>query len=203
MKRMVYGFFALAVGLSMAQRVSAHFKLLAPQSWIVEDERLGDPQKAAPCGGTLTDPGKPSNIVSKVQGGQKLHIKVMETVFHPGYYRVALAVNSRMELPPDPMVMTRDSARGPTSVAAMIQYPPQVPILADGLFQHTTKSADPFETDVEIPNISCPKCTLQIIEFMAEHGLNNPGDYSYHHCADIQITADSTKPIDARWPKAR
>ena len=36
--------------------------------------------------------------------------------------------------------------------------------------------------------------------FMAEHGLNVDGDYSYHHCADLQITADASKPIDTRWP---
>ena len=48
------------------------------------------------------DPGKPTNVVSKVQGGSMLHIKMQETVYHPGFYRVALAVNSRAELPPDP-----------------------------------------------------------------------------------------------------
>ena len=30
-----------------------------------------------------------------------LHIKLLETIYHPGHYRVALAVNSVDELPPD------------------------------------------------------------------------------------------------------
>jgi hypothetical protein len=38
------------------------------------------------------------------------------------------------------------------------------------------------------------------VQFMAEHGVNNPGNFTYHHCADLQITADPTKPIDMRWP---
>jgi hypothetical protein len=38
---------------------------------------------------------------------------------------------------------------------------------------------------------------------MAEHGLNAQGDFSYHHCADVQITADPKKPIDTRWPGQR
>jgi hypothetical protein len=59
--------------------------------------------------------------------------------------------------------------------------------------------ADPWETDVTLPNISCSKCTLQIIEFMAEHGRNGDGDFSYHHCAELQITADPSKPIDRAW----
>jgi hypothetical protein len=177
---------------------SAHFRLLEPQSWLVESS-LGDPQKLGPCGGTTANPGTPSNIVNKVQGGQTLHIKVQETVFHPGHYRVALAVNSRAQLPPDPAANTRDSERGPWSVSAPIQDPPQIPVLADGLFAHTSRQTDPWATDVQIPNINCDHCTLQITQFMADHGLNKDGGYYYHHCADLQIAADPSKPIDTRW----
>ena len=38
-------------------------------------------------------------------------------------YRVALAVNSREELPADPKVTTRDSEKGPWSVSAEIMSP--------------------------------------------------------------------------------
>ncbi|HEY0266074.1 MAG TPA: hypothetical protein VGC16_04935, partial [Rhizomicrobium sp.] len=71
----------------------AHFKLLAPASWIAENA-LGDPQKAAPCGGTNTDYGKPTYAVTDVKGGAAVHVKVQETVYHPGHYRIAPAVNS-------------------------------------------------------------------------------------------------------------
>src|SRR2546425_2523625 len=106
---------ALAV---ITQRASAHFKLLEPASWLIESDR-GDPQKAGPCGGTNTDWGKPSNIVGKAVGGTALHIKVQETVYHPGHYRVSLAVNSPTELPLDPVATTRDSEKGPISVSAV------------------------------------------------------------------------------------
>src|SRR6516162_10415782 len=101
----------------------AHFKLLAPASWIIEDER-GDPQKAAPCGGTNTDFGKPSWAVTQATGGSALHIRVQETIYHPGHYRVALAVNSPTELPVDPKAttMTDDKARV-MSVSAEIMNP--------------------------------------------------------------------------------
>ena len=190
------------LGLALAMPLAeAHFKLLSPQSWIVEND-LGDPQKAGPCGGTSANAGTPSNAVNKVQGGQKLHLKLQETVFHPGHYRVALAA-SRAELPQDPETATRESARGPQSISAVIDKAPKAPVLADGLFVHTAKASDAFETDIDIPNINCAKCTLQIVEFMAEHGLNRDGGYFYHHCADLQITADPAKPIDKRWPAAR
>ena len=195
----------VAIVTLAAQTTLAHFKLLEPSSWLIEDDR-GDPQKAGPCGGTNTDWGKASYIVSKAMGGQKLHIKVQETIYHPGHYRVALAVNSPTELPPDPQVTTKDGERGPVSVSAVIQNPLQIPVLADGLFVHSTRPSGqmaPFETDVQLPNINCKKCTLQIVQFMAEHGFNNPGGYSYHHCANLQITADASKPIDKGWPAER
>ena len=110
----------------------AHFKLLEPKSWFIESE-IGDPQKLGPCGGTSANPGTPSNLINKAVGGQMLHIKVQEMVFHPGHYRIALAVNSRAELPPDPEVTTSNSDKGPSSVSAVIAKTIQVPVLADGL----------------------------------------------------------------------
>lgn len=183
-------------------RTAAHFKLIAPESWIVESVR-GDPQKAGPCGGTNTDNGTPSNVIGKATGGQNLHIVVQETIYHPGHYRVALAVSSRAELPPDPVATTRESPNGPISVSAVIQNPPQIPVLADGLWVHNTRPTGtmaPWETDVRLPNLTCKKCTLQVVQFMAEHGVNNPGDFTYHHCAELQITADPSKPLDKGWP---
>jgi len=181
----------------------AHFKLMEPASWIVEDDR-GDPQKGFPCGGSNTDAGKPSYAVTQAVGGSKLHLKVQETIYHPGHYRIALAVNSLSELPVDPKATTEAGANGqPRSLSGEIMNPVAMPVLADGLFPHQAKLDAPLETDVQLPNISCKKCTLQVVQFMEQHGANNPGNYTYHHCATVQITADSKKPIDAAWPKER
>ena len=200
-------FLLVFAGLVLAVQpvTSGHFRLLEPASWIIENDR-GDPQKAGPCGGSNTDWGKPSYMIGKAVGGQKLHLKIQETVYHPGHYRVALAVNSPTELPLDPQTTTRDSERGPWSVSAVIQNPPQIPVLADGLFVHDTRPTGPmppWETDVQLPNISCRKCTLQVVQWMAEHAFNNPGGYTYHHCAELQITADPAKPLDKGWPAER
>ncbi|HKB09763.1 MAG TPA: SCE4755 family polysaccharide monooxygenase-like protein [Vicinamibacterales bacterium] len=196
---------ASAVVVLAQVAADAHFRLLEPASWLIEDER-GDPQKGGPCGGTNTNWGTPSYAIGKATGGQKLHIKVQETIYHPGHYRVALAVNSPTELPLDPKTEVRDTERGPWSVSAEIQNPVQIPVLADGLFVHSTRptgAMPPWEADVQLPNINCRKCTLQVVQFMAEHAFNNPGGYSYHHCAALQITADSSKPIDRGWPSER
>lgn len=189
---------ATAIGLAPVA-VQAHFKLLEPQSWQVESER-GDPQKAAPCGADAKSTA--TQALTKAVGGSTIHLKVLETIYHPGHYRVALAVNSREELPPDPMTFERITERGPRSVWAAIQSPPQIPVIADGLFVHYERPSQPqtHEADIQLPNITCPKCTLQIIQFMAEHGYNQPGGYSYHHCAELAITADPAKPLDNGWP---
>jgi hypothetical protein len=204
--RLAVGFLtALGSVAVMATVVEGHFRLVEPASWIVENER-GDPQKTGPCGGSNADWGKPSYAVTKAVGGQKIHIKVQETIYHPGHYRVALAVNAPNELPLDPETTTREGERGPISVSAKIQDPPQIPVLADGLFVHSTRPTGqlpPFEADVQLPNINCRRCMLQIVQFMAEHAFNNPGGYSYHHCATLQITADGQKPLDSGWPAER
>lgn len=204
MRNLIRLFLSVVSLMVVAQSAFAHFKLLEPSSWLMEDDR-GDPQKSGPCGGSNTDWGKPSYAVTKVTGGAKLHVKVQETIYHPGHYRVALAVNSPTELPKDPDVTTQEGQRGPQSVSAAIQNPPQIPVIADGLFVHSTRPTQPqfWETDIQLPNINCKKCTLQIVQFMAEHGFNNPGGYSYHHCAEVQITADPKKPLDKGWPAER
>jgi hypothetical protein len=177
----------------------AHFRLLEPASWLQESE-LGDPQWASPCGGTSAHPGKPTGAITNMRGGDKLHIRIREMAFHPGFYRVALAVNSRDELPPDPEARTEAGPNGPRSVSGAIHYPPSPPVLADGLFQHIAPFDKEQEAEVEIPNINCAKCTLQVIEFMAAHGRNREGDYTYHHCAELQIRANPNTPIDTRFP---
>jgi hypothetical protein len=187
---------------AFAPAMIAHFRLLEPASWL-EEAPNGDPQWLGPCGGSSADPGRPSGAMTSVQGGEKLHIRIRETAFHPGFYRVALAVNSRDELPKDPEARTESSANGERSVSGAIQYPPSPPILADGLFPHISAFDKDQEADVLIPNINCSKCTLQVIEFMAAHSRNKEGDFTYHHCALLQIRANPSQPIDTRFPRER
>jgi len=194
---------------SFSSVADAHFVLVSPAASLVQN-RLGDPQKIAPCGGvsanpgrgTPANPGTPSNAVTQLTGGSTLHLLIQETVFHPGHYRVALA-RTVAQLPPDPVVTTRDSDRGPWSVSAAIQDPPMAPVLADGLLAHTERPMGLHEADIQIPNINCVNCLMQVIQFMAEHAKNTDGDYSYHHCAVVNITADPAKPIDTRWGQGR
>jgi hypothetical protein len=204
MKRSVL-FAAIAVA-SVSAVADAHFVLIMPAASLVQN-RLGDPQKIGPCGGVSANPGRgtpanpgvPSGAVTNVKGGTDLPLMVQESIFHPGHYRIALA-RTMQQLPPDPEITVTQTERGPRSQAAVIQNPPVAPVLLDGIFPHTERPTQNFETVVPIPNINCPNCVMQVIEFMADHpGIAVDGGHSYHHCAVLNITADSSKPIDKRW----
>jgi hypothetical protein len=74
--------------------------------------------------------------------------------------------------------------------SAPIEDPPVFPVLGDGLLVHTSPFPGPQTFTVKLPpNVTCQHCTLQVIEFMSDHPLNNPGGCFYHHCADIEVTA--------------
>ncbi|HET9955442.1 MAG TPA: SCE4755 family polysaccharide monooxygenase-like protein [Polyangiaceae bacterium] len=186
------GAFIPSLGLTFAALLTvapagAHFKLEAPDAWA-EQDNLGNPQKAGPCGerdsGT-TDTAKPTNKVTAYKAGDTITIKLTETVPHPGHYRVALA-KTRAELPPDPKVTAGSTACG----SAEIDMTPEFPVLVDGALQHTQNLSGQQTISVKLPSdFSCENCTLQVIEFMSNHGLNNPGGCFYHHCANISVSA--------------
>jgi hypothetical protein len=201
MKAFIPAALCASVALFAVGTASAHFILVSPDSWIVANQ-LGDPQKAAPCGTSEKTKGQETGKVTAITGGEKIHLKIKETIYHPGFYRVALSVLDRKELPADPVATTREGARGPISVSGKIESNPQMPVLADGLFLHHEKPAPDsfYEADIKVPNINCDKCTLQVIQFMESHGLNAEGEFTYHHCAVIKITANPALPIDKGWP---
>ncbi|MEI9938877.1 MAG: SCE4755 family polysaccharide monooxygenase-like protein [Pseudomonadota bacterium] len=184
----------LAVPLfALPATAQAHFTLLAPPpASNSTNGGKGDP----PCGPT----DMLSNVVTPVMGGSKLTVKVNETVYHPGFYRIALSLKSRSELPVDNVVKDASGTvlppAGPgNSATADYETTPVFPVLADNLWPHTSATAM-FSGEITLPNVNCDKCTLQVIEFMAQHPSNGPkAGYFYHQCADLKITADTSKPI--------
>ncbi len=183
-------FFALAAAAILLLGVSsarAHFILQAPACWMSQDS-VGAPEKLGPCGDE--GGGTATSTVTAFQSGQTITVTINEVIFHPGHYRIALAVNDRSELPPEPPVTAGSTPCG----SVPVQNPPVFPVLADGVFDHAAPFNGPQSVQITLPsNVTCSKCTLQIIEFMSNHGLNNPGGCFYHHCADISI---QTTPVD-------
>lgn len=189
----------LALGvlsLVLPKAAEAHFNLLAPPSSNTGNNMEGG-KGAPPCGPDTT----PAATPTAVQGGSMFTLKINETVYHPGFYRIAIALKSRSELPADPTVWGDANKTmvlpitGPGNSVSADATGTAWPVLANNLFStHTSTGAQ--QTEIRIPNVNCDDCTLQVIEFMAQHGPNPGGGYFYHHCADLKITADPTQPIE-------
>lgn len=177
--------------------VTAHFKLESPASWIEEDER-GDPQKMAPCGGTVADGGTRTGAITEVAGGSKLHVAIEETIYHPGHYRISLARRINW-LPADTEAVMKETDRGPRSDYFPVAEYPSAPVLVDGLWANQVRRTGPQKTEVRIPNIDCEGCFLQVVQFMEEHPGFREGGFTYHHCAILNITSDASKPMDEGW----
>jgi hypothetical protein len=182
MRRMLVGLWMVG-SLGVAASAHAHFYLDQPPSWKTQTS-LGDPQKAPPCGDD--NAGRPTGVVTPFRAGETITITLRETIPHPGHFRVALSVNNRSELPPEPPVTAGTTPCGST----VIQNPPVYPVLADGALPHTSALVGSQQIRVKLPdNVTCTKCTLQIIQWMSQHDLNVPGGCFYHHCADISISS--------------
>jgi hypothetical protein len=177
---------ALAATVLPPRTAAAHFVLHAPASWR-EQGSVGDPQKMGPCG-DVDSPAAPTGIVTAFSPGGRITITIDEAIYHPGHYRVALAVNDRSELPAEPPVTPGQYT---DCGSAAIMDPPVFPVLADGMLQHTQSFHDVQSFTVTLPaDVTCDHCTLQVIEFMSQH--DSP--CFYHHCADISIKAGATPP---------
>jgi hypothetical protein len=191
---------AVALVLVLAPAADAHFLLNAPAS-MSEQDSFGAPQKSAPCGLSdrpgVADESVPTGIVTTVQAGTTLTIRIRETIFPPGHYRVALAPTQSM-LPADPPVTPGSTPCGSTT----IDPAPTLPVLADGQLVHTTSPGNREQTiDVQIPaGMTCTSCVLQVTQFMSNHDINNPGGCYYHHCAIVNITADPPTPDAGTGP---
>lgn len=177
----------LAAGALCPSLAQAHFYLNEPASASAQNT-LGDPQKAAPCGLDTATPGTPTGKVTTYRAGQSITLSITETIYHPGHYRVAIA-QSPAALPAEPPVTKGTTDCGSAPITAN----PMLPVLADGVFLHNKSfGSTPQTMQIQLPaGFTCNNCTLQVIEFMSEHGLNNPGGCYYHHCATVNIVADT------------
>jgi hypothetical protein len=172
-----------AAGVLVPSAAHAHFILQTPASWAAQDD-FGGPQKSPPCG--QSDPGQaasPTGMVTPLTPGQTVTITINETIAHPGHYRVVLSESGQAGLPADPPVTPVGADPCGSTV---IQNPPVYPVLADGMLTHTSAFSVPQSFTVTIPtNVTCTNCTLQVVEFMSNHGA----PCFYHHCANVTIQA--------------
>jgi hypothetical protein len=187
--RLVPALSLAAVALSSSLTAHAHFRLLNPPTWVQEDAQ-GNPQKGGPCG----EAGTATNMVTTYTAGETIMVSWQETIGHSGHFRISLTEGAARDALIDPAVVTAngDGVSGNSISATTVPNGTGV-VLLDNLFPRDTVAsaqAEPFTQAVTLPDRTCEKCTLQVIQFMSQHG---PG-YFYHHCADIKIVAKDNAP---------
>jgi Lytic polysaccharide mono-oxygenase, cellulose-degrading len=179
---------AVVLALFVSAPADAHFQLQAPANWLEQDSD-GVPIKLGPCGDEQDDSGaQPTGTVTVFQEGQQVTVTINEVIFHPGFYRIALATDDRGQLPKEPQV---DASATDPCDKTTFEDPPVFPVLADDVFEHVSPFSTPQSTQITLPaGVTCDHCTLQVIEFMSDHSLNIPGGCFYHHCANIKIQSE-------------
>jgi hypothetical protein len=192
MRKLAFVAFAFLPAVALA-----HFAMDAPPTWMSQDS-VGSPQKGPPCGDpALEGVGTATGIVTTYVEGQTVTITIRELITHPGHYRVSLATGDRSVLLNEPGV---DAGNGFPCGYANLESPPVFPVLMDDVFDHLVAfprlpdgGPTPQTVQVTLPlGVTCAHCTLQMLEFMGDHGINPIGGCFYHHCADITILpADS------------
>lgn len=171
-----------SIGVATAP-AQAHFKLLKPASWIVESAS-GDPQKAGPCGPDESG-GMMTNEITTVEAGSTIEVEFNETIHHPGWFRISLAEDrgefEEIEFP------NRNNCNYDMST---VPEEPHGNVLVDGLAKDENLGGANrmFKEMVKIPDTPCEKCTLQVIQVMAD-AIHSPPGCIYYHCADLKIVA--------------
>jgi MYXO-CTERM domain-containing protein len=163
-----------------ARNATAHINLDYPTS------NTTDQKSPSPCG--ARGAGTPTTL----KPGETIVVKWTETISHPGHFRIAFDTDGT------------DDLKDPTSFTD-IKNPAVAPILADGLHQHPSGASNKkWEASVTLPNVTCTKCTLQVIQVMTDKPPFGPGGGNdfYYRCADI-VLAGAASGGDAGAPDVK
>jgi hypothetical protein len=169
----------------------AHIHLLEPLSRT--DDVQGDPQKNQHCGTAAA--GRTARVTTFLPG-QTITVKWMETIDHPGWFRIAFQANGEVfGIPP--------ASNGPNGAGAASNFPTEnrtgMVDAVNGSMVFKDRIADGavnvMRTEtVTLPNIECTNCTLQFIQVMTNAGTyttDAASDDIYFNCADITLTANA------------
>lgn len=161
----------------------------------------GGNQKVGPCEG-VSFAGAP---LTTVQPGSQITVDIVETIGHPGHYRIMFDADATDgEDFPDPV--SCDDVGTPDGIT----------LLADNLLpaqggtcpgfhtpsQRTVASNVAYQFDVTLPDVECDNCVLQVIQVMTDaskadangNWVPTGGQGLYFRCANLQLTRDGGAP---------
>lgn len=199
---------SLALSLvAIAPTASAHISL---EQAGTHKSRYGDGQlKDAPCG--VAGGTRGENIYT-YEAGETIEVKLLETIAHPGYFRIAFDQDGDDDFIEPASIKPVDPARPcPVNTADKCgesDFDNGPAVLMDDLNPHLVGQDGPsYSWQVKLPDVTCDNCTLQVMQVMEDnafHGAYNPvpGDPAdtpyvadnYHQCIDLVLTAKESAP---------
>lgn len=176
----------LVAGLAAAWPLtaSAHIHLTAPLART--DSELGD-QKEQHCG--VANQQRTTRVTT-FKPGETITVTWLETVNHPGHYRIAFQPNGSVFSIPKAGAgggFPDTNEEGPDAATGSIVLKDMIP---DGT----------LTTQVTLPNMECDNCTLQFIQVMtdkAPYTIDAASDDIYFNCADITLSNGAPAQPDA------
>jgi MYXO-CTERM domain-containing protein len=150
-----------------ASAAAAHITLVSPAPRHVQ-------QKQGPCGVGADDARGPN--VTTFKGGETIVVRWIETIDHPGHYRISFDPNGHDDFV-DP--------------AAYDDYYTNEAVLVDAI-PDQAGSQVMYEQEVTLPLMSCDNCTLQLIQMMTDKPPYEIGTNDlYYQCADLVLEGEA------------
>lgn len=169
---------------------SAHIHLVSPLS---RTDQLTGEQKEQHCGvaNQLRNPAR----VTMFRPGQTITVSWMETIDHPGHFRIAFQANgAEFGIPP--------AGSGPPSGFPSVDQTGMTDAANGSIILKDFIPDGTSSVQVTLPNIECTNCTLQFIQVMLDkppYTIDALSDDVYFNCADLTLSANAPAP-DAGVP---
>lgn len=186
--------FALGLVL-LPTTAAAHIHLTFPTPRT--DAPTGD-QKVEHCGTTNWVRADHPDRTSVFAPGSTITVTWLETINHPGYYRIAVQPNGEtFGIPPAAPGRCKGNINCPAGVTdcdfPTVSQEGTDP--ANGSIVLVDRIADGMlSAQVTLPNIECTNCTLQLIQVMTDkcpYTTDALSDDLYFKCADITLSASA------------
>jgi uncharacterized protein (TIGR03382 family) len=169
---------------------SAHIHLTNPIGHT--DSLTGNDQKAEHCGDAAYSRAANPTRTTVYPPGAPVTVTWLETINHPGYFRIAFQTDGMVFPIPPP------GAGAPSNFPDVDQTGLDggvagVTILKDRIPDGT------LSTTITLPTTECANCTLQFIQVMTDkppYTIDAASDDIYFNCADITIQAGAPMPPD-------
>ncbi|MDP1931167.1 MAG: hypothetical protein Q8L60_06905 [Gammaproteobacteria bacterium] len=194
-----------------SQWANAHIDLQRAGTHVAKYEQgeRGADTKIGNCGNPA---GVPTGAVYTYKPGETITVSLAEYVRHPGYFRIAfdnegdddfidprwiVAIDPERRQGGCPIDDTDHCRIGDQATEG--DYYNNDTVLMDNLNPHTRETAQPVYTwEVQLPDVECDNCTLQIIQVMEDpagvaHGpynttTANANNDVYHQCIALVLS---------------